>query len=80
MNESHVFGYALISYDANKQLLRLRNPWGWIKDPLKAQTITKMVGEEGEFTISTADTIKYFDLATITNYHDDYYTISMGVR
>ena len=39
-----------------------------------------MVGEEGEFTISTADTIKYFDLATITNYHDDYYTISMGVR
>ena len=36
MNESHLFGYALISYDANKQLLRLRNPWGWIKDPSKA--------------------------------------------
>jgi hypothetical protein len=40
----------------------------------------KAVGDEGEFTISVSDIVKYFDTASVANFHDDYWSISFGVR
>lgn len=81
MNNSSAYGYTLLSYDEKKKNLKLRNPWGWYQEPSKfTQGAPKSVTDDGEFTIALSDAIKYFDVATICNYHESNWSVSHSVR
>lgn len=43
LNSSLVYGYSLLGYDKVKKEVKLRNPWGWLKDVSKYKGVVKNI-------------------------------------